>query len=48
MGLSAEGVWSIILANYICKVCLAALDTPLIYLSVHFLQGYLRPMDDSS
>jgi uncharacterized integral membrane protein (TIGR00697 family) len=43
MGLEAEVVWSIILANYACKVCLAALDTPLIYLGVHFLKGYLRP-----
>lgn len=42
MGLSAEVVWSIILANYVCKVCLAALDTPMIYLSVYFLRGYLR------
>ena len=40
MGLSAEVVWSIILANYGCKVCLAALDTPLIYLSVHLLRRY--------
>jgi len=48
MGLSAEVVWSIILANYACKVCLAALDTPLIYLAVHFLRAYLKPKDDSS
>ena len=34
MGLDATVVWSIILANYACKVCLAALDTPLIYLGV--------------
>ena len=45
MGLEAEVVWSIILANYACKVCLAALDTPLIYLSVHFLRGYLKKDD---
>ena len=41
MGLSASVVWSIILANYICKVCLAALDTPLIYLAIAFLKKYL-------
>ena len=41
MGLSAEVVWSVILANYVCKVCLAALDTPLIYLAVHYLRRYL-------
>ena len=45
MGLEAEVVWSIILANYACKVCLAALDTPLIYLSVHFLRGHLKKDD---
>ena len=45
MGLEAEVVWSIILANYACKVCLAALDTPLIYLCVHFLRGYLKKYD---
>jgi uncharacterized integral membrane protein (TIGR00697 family) len=42
MGLEAGVVWSIILANYVCKVCLAALDTPLIYLCIHFLRRYLR------
>ena len=41
MGLSASVVWSIILANYVCKVCLAALDTPLIYLAIAFLKKYL-------
>ena len=41
MGLSAEVVWSVILANYVCKIFLAALDTPLIYLTVHFLRRHL-------
>ena len=47
MGLSAEVVWSVILANYVCKVCLAALDTPLIYLAVHYLRRYLAAVTAS-
>lgn len=48
MGLSAEVVWSIILANYACKVFLAALDTPLIYLGVHFLRRYIGQKENLS
>ena len=48
MGLPAEIVWSIILANYVCKVCLAAIDTPLIYLAVHLLRRYLESGKDSA
>jgi len=48
MGLSAEVVWSVILANYVCKVCLAALDTPMIYLTVHFLRRYLGQKENIS
>lgn len=37
-----------IASGYVFKVLVALLDTPLIYLSVHFLRGYLRidPTDD--
>jgi len=34
-------VWSIILAVYVCKVCLALIDTPLIYLGRAVLRRWL-------
>jgi hypothetical protein len=41
LGLPAGVVIEIILANYIFKVCIALLDTPLVYLMVHGLRRHL-------
>ena len=39
-------VWDIIIAVYVCKVSLAVLDTPLIYIACHATRRYLG-LDDS-
>lgn len=48
LGLALEWdlVWQIIAANYVFKMLLAIIDTPLIYLGVFSLNNYLKKGDD--
>ena len=48
LDLAWSDVWSIIVAVYLCKVVLAALDTPLIYLGRAFLRRLFRIPADVS
>jgi uncharacterized integral membrane protein (TIGR00697 family) len=42
MGVPWPVVWQIIWAIYICKIILALVDTPLVYLAVGMIRRYLR------
>ena len=40
MGLEVQIIIQIIIANYIVKLCFAAIDTPLVYIFVNFIKKY--------
>ena len=37
-----EIIWQVIIASYIFKILIAAVDTPLVYLGVHYTNKFIK------